>query len=170
MAADPPLHRTLDEIGALPVRLHDQGFVEVMLIASRETQRWVIARAWRTPDLEPHEIAAREARDAAGVLGTASIEPFGHFTYDKRLSSGVVLPCRVAVHLVRVSGQLDRRSARGAPECLWLTSREAARKVCNPSLQRLIARVGRSPELLRRVVRRAATGAGQTGGATPKLA
>lgn len=170
MAADPPFRHALDEIGALPVRLHDEGFVEVMLVASRETQRWIIPKGWRTQDLEPHEIAAREAREAAGVVGIASAEPFGHFTYDKRLSSGVVLPCRVAVHLVRVNGQLDRWSGRGRLECLWLTSREAARKVCNLPLQRLIARVGRSPELLRPVARRGTAGDGRTGGATPKLA
>lgn len=169
MAAEPPFRRTLDEVGALPVRLHDQGFVEVMLVASRETQRWVILKGRRTPELEPHELAVRDARDAAGLVGTAGIEPFGHFTYDKRLPSGVVLPCRVAVHLVRVEGQLDPWRGRGRRECLWLTSREAARKVCNLALQRLIVRVGRSPELLRPLVRRVARD-GQTGGATPKLA
>lgn len=170
MASKPGFHRALEQVGALPIRLHADGFVEVMLITSRETGRWTIPTGWPTPALEPQEVAVREARETAGLVGTASPEPVGEFTYDKRLSSGVILPCRVSVYLLRVTGQLDRWPERGQRECSWLTSREAARRVCNLSLQRLIARVGRSPELLRPVVRRASANEGRTGDANPNLA
>lgn len=155
MASVTPFRRALDQVAALPVRLHAEGFVEVMLITSRESNRWIIPKDWASPELDPHEIAARTAGDEAGLIGTAGIGPIGHFTYDNRLSNGVVLPCRVAVHLFRVSGQLDRWPERGKREIDWLTSREAAKRVCNMSLQRLIARVGRSPEFLRPILRRA---------------
>ena len=127
----------------------------MMLITSRDTNRWTIPKDRVIPDLEPHEIAARTAQSEAGLIGIAGAGPIGHFIYDNRLSSGVVLPCRVAVHLFRVTGQLDRWAERGRREIAWLASREAAKWVCNLSLQRLIARVGRSPEFLRPIVRRA---------------
>ena len=155
MASGSPFRRTLDQIAALPVRLHAEGFVEVMLITSRETSRWILPKDWSLPELVPHEVAARTASDEAGLIGTAGVGPIGHFVYDNRLSNGIVLPCRVAVHLFRVTGQLDRWPERGQREIAWLSSREAAKRVCNLSLQRLIARVGRSPEFLRPIVRRA---------------
>ena len=155
MASVTPFRRALDQVAALPVRLHAEGFVEVMLITSRESNRWIIPKDWSSPEFDPHEIAARTASEEAGLIGTAGVGPIGHFTYDNRLSNGVVLPCRVAVHLFRVAGQLDRWPERGKREIAWLTSREAARRVCNMQLQRLIARVGRSPEFLRPIVRRA---------------
>ncbi len=170
MASKLGFQRALEQVGALPIRLHADGFVEVMLVTSRETRRWIIPTGWPAPTIEPREVAVREARDAAGLIGAASSDPFGEFTYDKRLSSGVILPCRVSVYLLRVTGQLDRWPERGQRECSWLTSREAARRVCNLSLQRLIARVGRSPELLRPIVRRASANEGRIDEATPKLA
>jgi 8-oxo-dGTP pyrophosphatase MutT (NUDIX family) len=170
MAIDAPLHRAIEQIGALPVRLHAEGFVEVLLITSRETRRWVIPKGWPMPGCTPAEAAMREAREEAGLIGVADTAPFGVFIYDKRLSSGVILPCRVSVHLLRVTGQLDRWREQGQRDCVWMTSREAAKQVCNLSLQRLIARAGRSPELLRPAVRRATSGRDRIGGATPRLA
>ena len=155
MASGPPFRRTLDQVAALPVRLTAEGFVEVMLITSRDTGRWIIPKDWSQPDLEPHEVAARAAGEEAGLIGTAGAGPIGHFSYDDRRPNGVVLPCRVAVHLFRVTGQLDRWPERGQREIAWLSSREAAKRVCNLSLQRLIARAGRSPEFLRPIGRRA---------------
>lgn len=147
--------RALDQVAALPARLHAEGYVEVMLITSRESNRWIIPKDWANPQTDPHEVAAKAARDEAGLIGIAGTGPIGHFIYDNRLAGGMVLPCRVAVHLLRVTGQLDRWPDRGQREYAWLSAREAAKHVCNLSLQRLIARVGRSPEFLRPIVRRA---------------
>lgn len=170
MTSDQSSGHRLDQVGALPVRLHAEGFVEVMLVTSRESRRWIIPKGWPTPGLPPHEVALREARDEAGLVGNIAPAPFGYFTYDKRLTSGLVLPCRVAVYLLHVTGQLERWRERGQRDGVWLTSREAARRVCNLSLQRLIARAGRSPELLRPTARRLATLEGRNDGTTPKLA
>lgn len=124
-----------------------------MLITSRESNRWIIPKDWAISDVDPQEVAARAAGEEAGLIGIAGAGPIGHFTYDNRLSSGVVLPCRVAVHLFRVTGQLDRWAERGRREIAWLSPREAAKRVCNLTLQRLITRIGRSPDFLRPIVR-----------------
>jgi ADP-ribose pyrophosphatase YjhB (NUDIX family) len=155
MSPAAPPRRALDQVAALPARLDAEGLVEVMLITSRETNRWIIPKDWAISELDPHEVAAKAAGEEAGLIGIAGTGPIGHFTYDNRLSSGMVLPCRVAVHLFRVTGQLDRWAGRGRREIAWLSSREAAKRVCNLTLQRLIARIGRSPEFLRPIMRRA---------------
>lgn len=143
MNENPPPPRVLEQVAALPIRLHDEGFVEVLLVTSRETRRWIIPKGWPAPGLEPHEAATKEAMEEAGVVGEADPDPLGHFVYDKRLNSGLVLPCRVAVHVLRVRSHLDHWPERGQRSLLWLASREAAKRVCNLSLQRLIVKAGR---------------------------
>jgi len=150
-----PTPRVAAQVAALPIRLHRDGYVEVLLVTSRETRRWIIPKGWPVPGLAPHEAAASEALEEAGVIGTALADPFGHFTYDKRLDGGMVLPCRVAVHVLRVERELDRWREQGQRERAWFGSREAARQVCNLSLQRLITRVGRAAELAGAPPRRA---------------
>jgi 8-oxo-dGTP pyrophosphatase MutT (NUDIX family) len=69
--------RTADtQFGALPYRIGAAG-VEVMLITSRETKRWVIPKGWPMPGKKPHQVAAIEARQEAGVTGVMAKKPIG---------------------------------------------------------------------------------------------
>lgn len=143
----PQPRHVLEQVAALPIRLHTEGFVEVLLVSSPPSPRWIIPQGWPLLGSDPCQSVAREAANEAGVIGVVLPEPIGHFVYDKRLESGIVLPCRVAVHVLRVQRQLERWRKRGQRERRWFTSREAAKHVCNLALQRLILKVGRSPEL-----------------------
>lgn len=143
--SQPP--RVLEQVAALPIRLHAEGFVEVLLISSPASPRWLIPQGWPLVGADRCVSVAKEVVEEAGVVGLVLPEPIGHFVYDKRLEGGIVLPCRVAVHVVRVQQQLDRWREKGRRERQWFTSREAAKHVCNLALQRLILKVGRSPEL-----------------------
>lgn len=136
----------LGEVAALPVRLHPLGVLEVLLVRSADTGRWIIPIAGRTAGLDPAEAAALVARQVARVVGEVAAEPFGHFEYQRRLSSGLVLTCSVAVHVMQVTGP---GVAADGETLMWLRSREAAKQVCNMSLQRIIARVGRSIDIRR---------------------
>ena len=49
------------QVAALPYRTNANGQVEVMLITSRETRRWVIPKGNCIEGLKPHEAAAEEA-------------------------------------------------------------------------------------------------------------
>ncbi len=53
--------RTTDtQYGAVPYRVGSHG-VEVMLITSRETKRWIIPKGWPMAGKEPHKVAEIEA-------------------------------------------------------------------------------------------------------------
>lgn len=148
-----------NQAAALPVRLHAQGFVEVMLVTARRSGRWIIPKGWLEPGLAPYEVAAKEAEEEAGLIGEVDRQPFGSFIYDKRLPSGMVVPCHVMVHLLPAPGQLAQWREQDQRRCLWLGSREAARLICNLTLRRLVQKIGRQPERLRRLPYRRAAAA-----------
>ncbi|MEP6828306.1 MAG: NUDIX domain-containing protein, partial [Aestuariivirga sp.] len=58
----------LKQIAALPYRKHGKG-VDVLLITSRETKRWIIPKGWRMKGKKDWNAAAREAFEEAGVEG-----------------------------------------------------------------------------------------------------
>jgi 8-oxo-dGTP pyrophosphatase MutT (NUDIX family) len=52
---------------ALPYRRRPDTTVEIMLITSRDTGRWLIPKGWPAPGIEPAEAAAREAYEEGGL-------------------------------------------------------------------------------------------------------
>src|SRR3954470_2496314 len=99
--------RGTTQFAALPWRLSDNGRREVMLLTSRETQRWVIPKGWPMKKRKPAEVASQEAFEEAGLIGRIiGKRPIGRFHYQKRLRKGDVL-CEVRVFLFRVERQLD---------------------------------------------------------------
>src|SRR5579864_7278170 len=69
-----PTHREPDreprsQFAALPWRRGPDGGVEVLLITSRETHRWVIPKGWPIKGKSAWKSAAREAFEEAGIQG-----------------------------------------------------------------------------------------------------
>ena len=65
------------QFAALPWRRTGDGGVEVLLITSRETRRWVIPKGWGKKDELGPYAAAREALEETGVAGAVPVEPLG---------------------------------------------------------------------------------------------
>ncbi len=88
------------------------GGIEVLLITSRDTGRWVLPKGWPMADRAPHEAALQEAWEEAGVKGAVSPDCIGYFAYDKTAdgttSTEGAIPCIVAVFPVAVA-KLSRR-------------------------------------------------------------
>jgi 8-oxo-dGTP pyrophosphatase MutT (NUDIX family) len=72
------------QVAALPVVVGDDGIARVLLLTSRETKRWVIPKGWPMKGLKPHEAAAQEAFEEAGLSGKIGKKPIGRYTYFKR--------------------------------------------------------------------------------------
>jgi 8-oxo-dGTP pyrophosphatase MutT (NUDIX family) len=126
------------QYAALPWRKLD-GRLEVLLITSRETRRWVIPKGWPIKGLKSAPSAAREAFEEAGVLGQISRKPLGQYHYDKRLRSGRVQHVRVTVFALKVAEESPVWPEQGQREKRWLTPAEAAPLVDEPELVALIA-------------------------------
>jgi 8-oxo-dGTP pyrophosphatase MutT (NUDIX family) len=72
------------QYAALPYRLNGKTRTEIMLVTSRETQRWIIPKGWPQKGKAPHDSAAREAFEEAGVVGAVGKRSVGSFPYQCR--------------------------------------------------------------------------------------
>lgn len=126
------------QYAVLPYRTDEVGKVEVMLLTSRETRRWVIPKGWPIGGLEPHLSAAREAYEEAGLIGFPSPQALGHYDYGKRKKGGKIVPARVEVFPLVVQAQLDNWPERDQRETRWFPVEAAAGAVHEAGLANLI--------------------------------
>ena len=127
------------QFAALPWRRDANGEVEVLLITSRETRRWVIPKGWPIKGKSSAKSAAQEAFEEAGVLGKIRKRPLGSYAYDKRLKNGRIQHVRVAVFPLQVETEAENYPEHGQREHLWLPPVEAAKQVEEPELMVLLA-------------------------------
>ena len=73
------------------------GEVEVLLITSRDTQRWVIPKGWPKKKMTAYELAALEAYEEAGLQGEIDEVALGDYHYNKRLKGDEETLVRVEV-------------------------------------------------------------------------
>jgi 8-oxo-dGTP pyrophosphatase MutT (NUDIX family) len=125
------------QYGALCWRMH-RGKVEVLLITSRDTGRWVIPKGWPMAGLTPAEAAAREAWEEAGVEGAINPGDLGSFGYAKLISPKRSLPCVVQVFSLRVTALKAKFPERKERSRKWFALEKAARNVAEPELRALL--------------------------------
>ena len=112
--------------------------IEVLLITSRDTGRWVIPKGWPMVGLAPEAAAAQEAWEEAGVQGTVSPVCVGRFGYLKCLPAQAVVPCAVAVYGLRVTDLAASYPEISERRRQWFSRAEAGQLVDEPDLRQLI--------------------------------
>lgn len=123
----------------------DTRDIEILVMTSRDTGRWVIPKGWPMKNKPPHEAAATEAWEEAGVKGKVLPFPVGRYTYLKLLESGDVAPTVVDVYQVEVLSRADKFKEKGQRIIRWMTPEEAARKVREIELKSLLVDFTPSP-------------------------
>ena len=76
---------TRTQFAALPYRIKKKGQVDVMLISSLDTGRWIIPKGWPMDGMRPAEAAAQEAWEEAGLRGRVFDDVLGLYSYSKFL-------------------------------------------------------------------------------------
>jgi 8-oxo-dGTP pyrophosphatase MutT (NUDIX family) len=132
------------QVAALPWREKEQG-VEVMLITSRDTGRWVLPKGWAKKREMHAEAAAREAVEEAGIMGDIARDEIGRYFYDKLRSEGPAWRCRVSVFPLRVEHEAETWPEKKQRTRRWFSADEAAGLVNEPDLGELIRRFGHDP-------------------------
>jgi len=143
------------QVAALPYRTEADGSVRVMLITSRETQRWVIPKGNPIKGLRAHEAAAQEAYEEAGAEGIACPTHIGSYSYAKRRKTGLVKTIAVDVFPFAVTGQAAEWPEQDERTTAWFTLPNAAAAVDELELKTIIARFrepAAAPGLVDRVV------------------
>ncbi|MCW9679606.1 NUDIX hydrolase [Dolichospermum planctonicum UHCC 0167] len=124
--------KVLQQSGVIPYRII-AGKVEILLITTRKRQGWVIPKGGLCKGMSPHESAAKEAWEEAGVLGRVTTEKLGNYEYRKR---GNIY--RVNLFLLPVEEVLEDWPEATARERKWLEVNQAAELVKENSLKRII--------------------------------
>ena len=125
------------QYAALPWRVRD-GAVEVLLITS-SNGRWIIPKGWPMEGKAPHEAAAQEAWEEAGVRGEVSPRSVGVFHFDKAKKSGAVKHLEAQVFPLAVAEEAVDWPEAGRRERRWLDQVEAAAAVPYAELSALLA-------------------------------
>ena len=124
------------QFGALCWRVR-KNKLQMLLVTTRRTRRWVVPKGWPMDGATPAESAAAEAFEEAGVRGEVSERCVGIFTYTKEMSDGD-LPCVVAVFPIHAGTILDDWPEKDMRRRRWLTPRKAAALVQEPELARIL--------------------------------
>jgi len=126
------------QYAALPYRRRADATIEVMLITSRDTGRWLIPKGWPVPGLGAAASAACEAREEGGLVGRIGEHSIGIYHYDKRLPDGSAVRCTVEVFALEVERQLRSWPERSERRTRWFVQQEAAATVQEQELRVII--------------------------------
>ena len=112
--------------------------IEVVLVTSRQTRRWIIPKGNVDDGMAPHAAAAQEAEEEAGVCGDIGRDPIGSFDYDKRIVSGLTVRTEVTVYPLAVRAELNPWREQQQRRRRWHSIEEAIDAVEEPGLRDLI--------------------------------
>ena len=135
------------QVAALPWRMSRAG-VEIMLVTSRDTGRWVLPKGGVDKGEELWTGAAREAEEEAGIRGAVSRVEAGRYFYAKVQFIGRATPCEVLVYPLEVKHLADQWQEMDR-ERRWIPVDKAADLVDEPDLAELIRAFGANAEKYR---------------------
>jgi len=93
------------QVGVIPYARVGQQ-ITYLLITSRGTGKWIFPKGTLTPGADPRDLAAREAREEAGVAGTLAPEPLGTYR-DWKSRNGGKRAIEVALYPMLVEEQFS---------------------------------------------------------------
>jgi 8-oxo-dGTP pyrophosphatase MutT (NUDIX family) len=125
------------QVAALPWRRGADG-IEILLVTSRETRRWVTPKGGRMAGRTDAQSAALEALEEAGVEGVITEAPIGTFRYLKVLKRRAPRWCVVALHALEVRVEHPVWHEQAERDRAWMSVEQAAACVSEPDLAEII--------------------------------
>lgn len=115
-----------------------QAELEVLLITSRGTKRWVLPKGWPKKGRSGAQTAAEEAWEEAGArLAHGTTALVGRYRYQKRMAGNLPVDTLVDVYAMQVASLEDSYPEEGQRERAWVSLAEAARLVDEPELAQI---------------------------------
>ncbi len=116
--------------------------LQVVLVTSLDTQRWVLPKGHLADGMTPSDSAALEAFEEAGVEGDVSRQSIGSYDYMKTEPKGGGLR-RVEVFPMEVSRVRRNWPEKSVRDRKWMPIEDAVRAVEEKKLKKLMAQFGR---------------------------
>lgn len=115
-----------------------QDKIQILLITTRGSQRWIVPKGWPMDAMTPGETAHQEAWEEAGVKGKSYEHCLGLFSYIKEIDSSQSVPCVAMVYPVRVKSLASKYPEYGQRRRKWFSPKKAAERVNEPELARIL--------------------------------
>ena len=129
--------KPIKQVAALPLRRSVTGELEVLLVTSRRTGRFIIPKGWPLKGHKDWKAAALEASQEAGVSGEFDKQPIATFQYWKRLKDRFV-SIEVDVYPLRVEAEHPNWKERDQRSRAWVTPAQAATLVDETQMMSLL--------------------------------
>ena len=125
------------QVGALPWRRRD-GKVEILLVTSRTTGRWLIPKGGVMAHLTDMNAARLEALEEAGVVGRMRRKRIGTYTYRKLDAGAPAQLCAVKVFALEVEDELRHWQEMRQRQRRWFSVEKAVQRVEERQLRTII--------------------------------
>lgn len=129
--------KLLRQVGALPWRKRG-GAIEILLVTSRTTGRWLIPKGGVMAQFVDMNAARQEAFEEAGVLGRMQRRTIGTYTYRKIDTGGPAQLCRVKVFALEVVHELKIWQEMTQRRRHWFAVKDAVKRVGERDLRRIM--------------------------------
>lgn len=123
---------------AIPYRQLANGAIEVLLVTSRTRRRWILPKGKVPSGMLPHQSAAREALEEAGVIGVPEDTSVGDFTAAKQNADGTSQVVTVRAFPLAVKSELPRWREDHQRERRWLPLQRAIEAIDDPGIRQLL--------------------------------
>ncbi len=143
------------QIAALPLTRDKKGKLQVLMVTSRDTGRWVMPKGWEMDGEKPWDAAAIEALEEAGAEGYISDKVLGVYRYPKILKGGEIMPVEVRVYPMVVERLRRNWKERGQRTRRWFSPKAASKRVDEPDLSKLLASLEGLSDLSAKPIRKA---------------
>ncbi|KZZ24563.1 NUDIX hydrolase, partial [Sulfitobacter sp. HI0082] len=102
-----------------------RGKLQILLITSRGSKRWIIPKGWPMDGKTPAASALVEAWEEGGVVGQVRGQCLGVYSYAKTGEDGAV-PCLAMLYPVKVKTLAKQFPEKGQRKRLWCSRQKAA--------------------------------------------
>jgi 8-oxo-dGTP pyrophosphatase MutT (NUDIX family) len=123
----------------LPYRFTPTATLEILIVTTRQSRRWIVPKGWPIKRLTPSKSAAREAFEEAGVRGKISARAVGVFRYKKTaVENGADPDYEVTIFPLLVRRQSATWPEFGQRVVQWVDPEKAISLIRDPELKAIV--------------------------------
>jgi len=126
------------QYAALCYRRRRSGAVEILLVTSRGTGRWIPPKGWPMAGISPEQAAATEALEEAGATGQIYRMSLGKYRYDRPESTPQKNSTEAYIFPLKVKKRVSAFKEKGQRQVKWFKQKKAAKLVREPGLRKII--------------------------------
>jgi 8-oxo-dGTP pyrophosphatase MutT (NUDIX family) len=128
------------QYGALPYRFTPTAALEILIVTTRQSRRWIVPKGWPIKRLTPSKSAAREAFEEAGVRGKIGVRAIGNFRYKKTGQNGADPDYEVKIFPLLVRRQSATWPEHGQRVVQWVDPEKAIALIREPEKKAIVAK------------------------------